>query len=568
MILETLTAVFLGTSILAASTARNRVRNAEAKIDKICEASGVPGASIGVIHHGKTIHTYNYGYSDSKKRIPTNPGTVYGIGSITKSFIAVAIAQLVDENKLTWDTPVKEILPEFNHDNPFITEMMTITDILSHRCGLSGGGAMNLVFEGDGDALLSKDELFELVNHFPILSPFRQSWNYFVWGYSMAGAIIEKVAEKPLKDYLFDNIFQPLGMKVTSLSPNYRNQGELAEPFAGLSNGSAFHLHKLQVFEGTFFEASGGIYSSLDDLMTWASAILNSTIGKTPTNSSVIKGLPYILSNHIAIENPSITERSYGLGWVRTQLPGVVGLIGDNSDLWDIDESPVLGVKDKPLLMIYHQGSTVGYYSFVALFPDTNSAVVVLTNSIGLSDAADWIARVVIQALFDFDDGQDYVALADEANNRTLAQYKQLDDKIAEMRTACSNSKSLASGSFVGRYRNKSKLFFIDILVQADQSDRLYLRFQGLEDQTYELRRLCGNIFEWSLTHDETMKRGRYNNSEPSFFLFKFILSDDGEVISFSWANNLELPDLEEIFEKDKKHIIGEDGQREQKPIP
>ncbi|KAI1453719.1 beta-lactamase/transpeptidase-like protein [Annulohypoxylon moriforme] len=568
MFLRTVTtAIFLGTSIFTESATRNRLRHADVKIDKICEASGVPGASIGVIHHSKVIHTYNYGYSDPKKKLPTNSGTVYGIGSITKSFIAAAIAQLVDENKLTWDTPIKEILPQFHHDNKAITEMMTITDILSHRCGLSGGGAMNLVFEGDGDALLSKDKLFELVNHFPILSPLRQSWNYFVWGYAMAGAIIEKVSKKSLKDYLSDNIFQPLRMNATSLSPIRQNQGELAEPFAGLSNGSAFHLPKLQAFQNTFFEASGGIYSSLDDLMIWVSAILNSTDGTTPTNSSVIKGLPYILSNHIAIENPSITERSYGLGWVRTQLPGVVGLIGDNADLWDIDDSPILGVKNKPTLMIYHQGSTVGYYSFVALFPKTSSAVVVLTNSIALSDAADWIARTVIQALFDFNDGQDYVALAKEARFRTLAQYKQLDDEIASIRANCSNSASPAPKSFVGKYINKSRLFSIEILVQPDQNDHLYLRFQGRKDQTYELRHLCKNIFEWSLTHDEAMKRGRYKNSELSFFLFEFLLDDHGEAVSFSWANNLEMPDLKEVFEKDKSNLVGVGGLKGQKPI-
>lgn len=71
--------------------------------------------------------------------------------------------------------------------------MTTVTNILCHRCGLAGGGAMSLAFQGGRDMLLRKDSLFQLVNHFSILLPFRQSWSYFVCGYSIAGAIIEKV---------------------------------------------------------------------------------------------------------------------------------------------------------------------------------------------------------------------------------------------------------------------------------------------------------------------------------------------------------------------------------------
>jgi hypothetical protein len=51
--------------------------------------------------------------------------------------------------------------------------MLTITDILTYRFGLAGGGAMSLAFQGDGDMLLPKDSLFQLINHFPILFPFR-----------------------------------------------------------------------------------------------------------------------------------------------------------------------------------------------------------------------------------------------------------------------------------------------------------------------------------------------------------------------------------------------------------
>ncbi|RFU25891.1 hypothetical protein B7463_g10434, partial [Scytalidium lignicola] len=252
--------------------------------------------------------------------------STYCIGSITKSFISAAIAKLVDEKRVAWDTPIKDILPEFQHDNPIITQMTTITDILSHRSGLAGFGAMNLAFQGDGTMLLPKDSLFNIVNHILVLFPFRQSWRYFVWCYSLAGAIIERVTQKSLKEFLSKILFQPLGMKNTSFSPKDAKLGKLAELYAGLSDGSVFCLPKLQVFKDTFFEASGGMFSSLDDLMIWAGVMLKS-INSTDIEDPFIKEAPYIFSNHAAMFNLSISERSYGLGWVRTQLLGVVGLI-------------------------------------------------------------------------------------------------------------------------------------------------------------------------------------------------------------------------------------------------
>lgn len=240
-----------------------RLARANIQVDEICKSSGVPGASIGVIHNGDVIHTYNFGYRDVGNQLPTTSDTVYGIGSVTKSF----------------------------------------------------------------------------------------------------------------------------------------------------------------------FEASGGIYSNLDDMLKWSKAMLDAAQATPRLGCSVLKQVPQILSSHIAIKNPSLRERSYGYGWIRTQLPGVVGLVGDNAGLWDMEDSPILSTPDQPLLMIYHQGSTVGYYTFIALFPDSNSAVVVLINSIAISDAADWIGRVFIQALFHLQDNNDYVKLAEEGNQRVIKSIKILSTK-------------------------------------------------------------------------------------------------------------------------------------------
>ncbi|KAF7552640.1 hypothetical protein G7Z17_g4165 [Cylindrodendrum hubeiense] len=545
------------------SDVKDRLQLVNPKVDEICAACGVAGASIGVINHGKLIHTYNHGFSNVQKQQPITSDTVFCTGSLTKSFVAAGLGKLVYEKFLSWDTPVRDIFPEFRQDNKKVEEMLTVSDILSHRSGLSGIGDMSLAFQGDGDMLFHKDRLFSLFKTFPTLTPFRSGWDYFVWGYSLAGEVIEKLSGKRLGDFLSDSFFKPLNLQSTTFKPDELEPGQLAEPYAGLSNGDCFHLPKRQVFQDTFFEASGGLYSSLNDMMSWSNTMLQAIQDESYPHDCIIREVQSIISNHIAIENPSLRERSYGYGWLRTQLPGVIGLIGDNSDLWDIKDSPVLGTKDQPLLMLYHQGSTVGYYSFIALFPDTNSAVVVLTNSIGISDAADWISRAVIQALFELKDGQDYVALAKEANRRTIAKYELLSLEISAFRESCTQAPPTDLNPYFGTYTNDNKQFSIDIIPHSKFTDRLALRFQGLEDQTYELRYYCDNVFEWSLTHDESKKRGRYNNAELSTYLFKFNVDDRG--MSLSWANDPVFPERELVFIRDNSHFVKEDVTQSQK---
>ncbi|KAM7195510.1 protein flp [Rhypophila sp. PSN 637] len=535
----------------------SRLKDVNQKIDDICRLSGVPGASVGIIHDKRIIHTHNYGFADVERKIAASSDTIYGIGSATKSFVVAAVARLVNDNKLTWDTRVRDVLPGFKHDDPVVNDMLTVTDILSHRGGLAGSGTMSLAFQGDGDMLLPRDKLLELVNHFPVLFPIRQSWDYFVWGYSLAGLIVEEITGKSLQDFISETLLSPLGMNDTALKLQALDPKRLAEPYSALADGTLFHLTRRQLFEDTFFEASGGLFSTSNDLLNWALATLEAinetSSGSAKASSTVLKQMPYIMSNHAAVLNPSMRERSYGLGWVRTQLPGAVGVIGDNFPLWTVKDQPILGDKDHPLLMIYHQGSTVGYYSHIALFPDTNSAVVVLTNSIALSDAPDWISRAIIQAMFGLRDGHDYVRLARQANFRQRAEFQTVADQISAKRQPCSSTPPNL-GAFVGRYTNKVKLFHIDILHRSTKT--LELRFQGLGTQAYELRYLCGNVFEWSLTHDESKKRGRYNIAALEYFLFTSNLDREGKPASISWVTDPMQPHMAEEFFLGKERVF------------
>lgn len=124
-------------------------------------------------------------------------------------------------------------------------------------------------------------------------------------------------------------------------------------------------------------------------MLCWAKATLNGAKGDDGALDSLLRQMRTILSSQIPIENPSLRERSYALGWIRTQLHGIVGMIGDNADYWPFEILPVLAAGSDSRLLICHQGATVGYYPSLPLFPETDFAIVVLTNTAALNDAAD-----------------------------------------------------------------------------------------------------------------------------------------------------------------------------------
>jgi len=121
----------------------SQLRALDDAMQSICSATGSPGLSIGVAQAGSIIHTAHYGYRDVEKGLLVDPDTAYGIASLTKSFVASAMGILVDEGKVSWTTPVKNILPELDTQDALTTEQLSVADlssaILALRFPTTGG---------------------------------------------------------------------------------------------------------------------------------------------------------------------------------------------------------------------------------------------------------------------------------------------------------------------------------------------------------------------------------------------------------------------------------------------
>ncbi|KAH7002605.1 hypothetical protein EDB80DRAFT_578637 [Ilyonectria destructans] len=151
--------------------------------------------------------------------------------------------------------------------------------------------------------------------------------------------------------------------------------------------------------------AAGGVVSCIKDLVPICQTMLKALLHQFETGSSSTPGNPFknlatIMSTHTPLPGTSLRESSYGLGWIRTQLPNQMCKTSPNYGL--LGDAPVVGKGSAPKLIIAHYGSMPGNFSGVNLFPESQSAIILLTNTIPMCDMADWMTQLLTQTLFDF----------------------------------------------------------------------------------------------------------------------------------------------------------------------
>lgn len=524
--------------------AKARLIKLTPSLHQICKNAGVASASIGILHQGRRLHDFNIGFSDVDKRIAPTTATIYGIGSLSKAFCSAVITQLIETGDLTLQTTIREVLPDFAPEDQNIRNNATVADMLTHTSGLSP--SISIAFQGDGDILLDKSEVMSSVNNLETVSPLGTEWIYNSLGYSLIGELIERLTETPIDRAITDRLLAPLGMNRTSFHTNFSDSDDtISGPYSTLSDGTLFHLQKRMDFPGSVLEAAGGLFSCVDDMLIWGKVWLGHRV-----HGFCLPNLDSMLSGHAPIEPelPSPGERAYAPGgWIRTQLPNTLGLMGDNVYIHPASELPEIGHGATPELIYCHQGSTVGYFSQIILVPGSDSVIVVLTNSIALGDGADWLAQACLQALLGVPKPVDYVNWSERTAAKCVQKY---DDMLSKLKAERVPGVPRALNAYEGTYTNSPGLFNIKVTRNQNISDAsLMLAFQSKASQVYALRHLRDDIFEYSMDMDIAAKRGRFWEFATEIFKIEFVI-EDGRVAGLRWPEDPDFKPEGALFSK------------------
>ncbi|MEN8374002.1 MAG: serine hydrolase domain-containing protein [Gemmatimonadota bacterium] len=173
----------------------------------------IPGAVFVMVKDGRILLKKGYGHSDLAGDRRVDPDlTIFRIGSITKTFTATAVMQLVDRGLIDLEADVNRYLSHVQVP-PTFSEPVTVADLLRHTSGFDEIGPGRQAFSEAELQSLSEFLRDRLIR----VRPPGDVPAYSTYGIALAGLLVEEITRQPLDAYLQDNLWQPLGMDRTSI---------------------------------------------------------------------------------------------------------------------------------------------------------------------------------------------------------------------------------------------------------------------------------------------------------------------------------------------------------------
>ena len=226
--------------------------------------------TILILRPGKDSLISAFGFADRARGTPNRADTRYGIGSLTKTFTAAAIAMLAERGKLSLRDTVGRFIPGFPHGGE-----ITIEHLLSHTSGVPDYNSLP-----DYNAMrIDPTTLAQFVAWIgtkPLdFRPGERS-AYSSSGYALLAYVIERIAEMTYRDFLQREILEPLGMRETG---DLASDHQLRDLATGYNPGfPPAGVEAPPRMSATWLEGSGSLYSTASDLAKWARALLQNRL--------------------------------------------------------------------------------------------------------------------------------------------------------------------------------------------------------------------------------------------------------------------------------------------------
>ncbi len=314
-----------------------------------------PGCAIGVAQGGRVVLERGYGMADLTTGIAITPSTILESGSVAKQFTATAVLLLMQDGKLALDDDARKYLPEL----PVYSRPITVRNLLTHTSGLREWS--NLVaWQGwpRGTRVHTQSDVFELVTHQKALNyPVGDFYSYTNSGFLMLRTLVERVSRKPFHQFTDERIFKPLGLVHTSWRDDYtRIVPGLAQAYSRRPDGWHVDMPNDNVI------GAGGLLTTVGDWLLWNDALTTKKLGAA-WGDSVIRRMK--LTSGLEIQ--------YALGLTVSKYRG--------------------------LREIGHSGSTAGYSTYLARYPEKDDlSVAVMCNAAGAPATA--YAHAIVDGMF------------------------------------------------------------------------------------------------------------------------------------------------------------------------
>jgi CubicO group peptidase (beta-lactamase class C family) len=374
-----------------------RVAQLRAWVEAAMKTLRIPGVSIGLVQDGKVIFADGFGVRELGKKEKPGADTLYMIASNTKAMTTLMLAKLVDEKKLTWDTPVTSVLPSFKLGNAETTRQVTVRHLVCACTGLPRQD-MEWLFQFKG---VTCDGAMATLAGVQPTSKFGELFQYSNLLAAAAGFVGGHVLFPKLElgaaydDAMRTRVFEPLGMMHTTFDYARALRGDHAMPHGADIDGNSARASMSINYSAIPIRPAGAAWSSVRDVLAYVS--LELAEGALPGGKRFI-GKDALLERRV----PQVSigkDDIYGMGLEVNTKYG----------------TPV----------VHHGGAMIGFYSDMMWLPEHGVGAVVLTNS-----DPGWLLhgsfrRKLLEVLFD---GKP------EADNDVAARGKTYFEELAAER--------------------------------------------------------------------------------------------------------------------------------------
>jgi len=308
----------------------------------------LPGLALAIVHGDQIVHLKTIGVADPSGR-PITPQTSFLLASVSKSFTALAIMQLVETGQIDLDAPVQRYLPWFRVADAAASARITVRHLLNQTSGLStltGNGYFITRDSDDG----AQERFVRGLSTANLLSAPGTSYEYSNANYATLGAIVAAVSGQSYEQYVEDHIFTPLDMQHSFM---YRDEAKQH----GMATGYTYPFGVLTAIEIPDLRghvAAAGVIASVEDMGHYLIALLNEgNYGDASIISPEAMAQLWQPPPGKAGEGKSY----YGMGW-------------------QVNEEWPLGIPFRE-----HNGEAGNFHTYMALLPDSDYGIVVLVNA-------------------------------------------------------------------------------------------------------------------------------------------------------------------------------------------
>jgi CubicO group peptidase (beta-lactamase class C family) len=379
----------------------------------------IPGAAVALVHEGRVIFSRCYGYADTGKKVPITEDTYFMVGSLTKSFTALAALKLIEQGKVDLHADIRKYIPGFSIKNLYDGEVpITVNHLLTHTSGLMIDFYVHLTGE---KKYSNADLLSQLRNEYLCFKP-GSACKYSNIGYRLLGMIIEQVTGERFESYLEKEVFKPLGLDNSFFDYT-------ADMALHMSKGHNGDTETSRIDNED--KSASGLFSTLKDLTVFLKFLSSGATQSTGgiNNSKIIDS---ILKNaDPAIDTFYDSKNIYSSGWYLNsyQFNGIHAVLSSS-------------------------GNINGFSTAMTYIPEERLGLIILTNSsLGWKANMDIIARG-LRGLIDASSGPETC--------RTDSENQKHIESTAEYESLC--------GRYVG---------FGPIVDIFQKKNRLYAKFKG-----------------------------------------------------------------------------------------